>query len=69
MKEALHAGAVKNVPVIQHLLQLAGRHSRVFQIAEQIGELQADKLHILFLYQTLEYLSLYSDSLLLSPFL
>ena len=68
MEEALHAGAVKNVPVIQHLLQLAGRHSRVFQIAEQIGELQADKLHILFLYQTHDiFLCIVTH--MLSPFL
>ena len=52
MQEALHAGAVEYIALIQHPLQLPRGHRRVFQVPEQIHELQTDEFHILFFHHS-----------------
>ena len=45
--EALNGGAVEHDLVVDRLLNLGGGDGNVFQLTEDVGELEADKLNIL----------------------
>ena len=49
--KTLNCRTVKHALVPKHLLELACRNRHVFKIAEHIGELEPDKLHILLLHK------------------
>ena len=49
--KALNAAAVDHDLIIDGLFDLAGSDRHVLQLAEDIGELHADKFHVAFPYQ------------------
>jgi len=49
--EALDGAAVNHYLIIESLFELAGSDGHVLELAEDVGELHADELHVLVGYE------------------